>query len=255
MCEISPVAALCCSTAAATAEVYSLISRMRPAMLPIASTAPAVEPCTAWICAAISSVALAVCTASDFTSEATTAKPRPDSPARAASIVALSASRLVCPAMSRISLTTSPIFCAASASPVIRVLVASASPTAARTTSRVRVSCALISPIEVDSSPAAAAAVSTLVEASFDASTAADVRCEVWSDEPNSPLAVSRMALTPSVTTRQHALDALAERGERGLDGGAAGFLFLHRDALPVGGARSVMSSCVATQPPPSSGC
>ena len=174
---------------------------MRPVMLPIASTAPALEPCTAWIWAAISSVALAVCTASDFTSEATTAKPRPDSPARAASIVALSASRLVCSAMSRMSLTTSPIFCAASASPVIRVLVVSASPTAARTTSSVRVSCALISPIELASSPAAAAAVSTLVEASFDASTAADVRCEVWSDEPNSPLAVSRMALTPSVTT------------------------------------------------------
>ena len=45
----------------------------------------------------MSSVALAVCTASDFTSEATTEKPRPASPARAASMVALSASRLVCP--------------------------------------------------------------------------------------------------------------------------------------------------------------
>ncbi len=66
----------------------------------IASTAPVVEDCTAEICAAISSVALAVCTASDFTSDATTANPLPDSPARAASIVALSASRLVCPAMS-----------------------------------------------------------------------------------------------------------------------------------------------------------
>ena len=86
---------------------------MRPAMLRIASTAVVVEPCTARICAAISSVALAVCTASDFTSEATTAKPRPASPARAASMVALSARRLVCPAMSRMSFTTSPIFCAA----------------------------------------------------------------------------------------------------------------------------------------------
>jgi len=51
----------------------------------------------------MSSVARAVCDASDFTSCATTAKPRPASPARAASIVAFSASRLVCPAMSRIS--------------------------------------------------------------------------------------------------------------------------------------------------------
>ena len=65
----------------------------------MASTAVVVEVCTDWIWAEISSVAFAVCTASDFTSEATTAKPRPDSPARAASMVALSASRLVCPAM------------------------------------------------------------------------------------------------------------------------------------------------------------
>jgi hypothetical protein len=48
------------------------------------------------MCDEISSVAFAVWLASDFTSEATTAKPRPASPARAASIVALSASRFVC---------------------------------------------------------------------------------------------------------------------------------------------------------------
>ena len=47
----------------------------------------------------ISSVALAVCWASCLTSEATTAKPLPASPARADSIVALSASRLVWAAM------------------------------------------------------------------------------------------------------------------------------------------------------------
>ena len=82
-------------------------------MRPIADTAPPVELCTAAISLEISSVALAVCTASDFTSEATTAKPLPASPARAASMVALSASRLVCAAMARISLITSPIFCAA----------------------------------------------------------------------------------------------------------------------------------------------
>jgi hypothetical protein len=48
------------------------------------------------ICWPISPVAFAVCSAKAFTSDATTAKPRPASPARAASIVALSASRLVC---------------------------------------------------------------------------------------------------------------------------------------------------------------
>ena len=86
----------------------------------------------------MSSVALAVCTASDFTSEATTAKPLPASPARAASMVALSASRLVCPAMVRISLTTSPIFCAACASAADLRIGSCASPTALRTTSVVR---------------------------------------------------------------------------------------------------------------------
>ena len=49
----------------------------------------------------------------DLTSAATTAKPLPLSPARSASMVALSASRLVCPAMARISPTTSPIWVAA----------------------------------------------------------------------------------------------------------------------------------------------
>jgi hypothetical protein len=43
----------------------------------------------------MSSVALAVCTARDLTSDATTAKPFPASPARAASIVALSVTDLL----------------------------------------------------------------------------------------------------------------------------------------------------------------
>ncbi len=55
------------------------------------------------ICAEISSVAFAVWPASAFTSPATTAKPLPASPARAASMVALSASRLVCSATAVIS--------------------------------------------------------------------------------------------------------------------------------------------------------
>ncbi|MOA13592.1 hypothetical protein D3C78_1336530 [compost metagenome] len=43
------------------------------------------------------------------TSSATTAKPRPASPARAASMAALSAKRLVCSAMARITSSTEPI--------------------------------------------------------------------------------------------------------------------------------------------------
>ena len=57
----------------------------------------------------MSSVARAVSWARSLTSPATTAKPLPDSPARAASMVALRASRLVCSAMLVITLITSPI--------------------------------------------------------------------------------------------------------------------------------------------------
>jgi len=73
------------------------ISEMRPMVPPItlmAATDSSVAVCMPAIWALISSVALAVWAASALTSWATTAKPRPASPARAASMVALSASRL-----------------------------------------------------------------------------------------------------------------------------------------------------------------
>ena len=66
-------------------------------VLPIASIEPTdfcVAPWIAAIWEAISSVAFDVCSARLFTSDATTAKPLPLSPARAASMVALSASRV-----------------------------------------------------------------------------------------------------------------------------------------------------------------
>ena len=75
----------------------------------IASTAPLVTSWVASIFSLISSVALAVCLASSFTSLATTAKPLPASPARAASMVAFSASRLVCCANEVMTLITLPI--------------------------------------------------------------------------------------------------------------------------------------------------
>ena len=83
--------------------MMSFICAMVAVMPPIDCTASLVDAWIAAICAEISSVALAVWLASAFTSEATTAKPRPDSPARAASMVALSASRLVCEAIEWIS--------------------------------------------------------------------------------------------------------------------------------------------------------
>ena len=73
------------------------------------STAPAVSAWMASTRRAMSSVALAVSWARSLTSLATTAKPLPASPARAASMVALSASRLVCSAIEVMTLTTLPI--------------------------------------------------------------------------------------------------------------------------------------------------
>src|SRR4029453_840845 len=65
----------------------------------LVSTAELVALWVALILLAISSVAPAVWLARLLTSWATTAKPRPASPARAASIVALRARRFVWPAM------------------------------------------------------------------------------------------------------------------------------------------------------------
>ena len=93
---------------AAIREIWPMVS---PISL-IAATDSCVATCMPVMCDEISSVAFAVWLASDFTSVATTAKPRPASPARAASMVAFSASRLVCAAIEWISLTTSPIFSA-----------------------------------------------------------------------------------------------------------------------------------------------
>ena len=100
---ISWVAEPCSSTAAAIEVVTWLISPIRPLMVRIAPTACSVEAWMRPICSSISWVARVVWLASSLTSAATTAKPRPASPARAASMVALSASRLVWPAMVVIS--------------------------------------------------------------------------------------------------------------------------------------------------------
>jgi len=106
----------------------------------------------------------------------TTAKPLPASPARAASMVALSASRLVCSAMLEISSATCSICWAPSASartiPSVRRALSTARAVIA-------VDCAtwrLISLIEVDNSSAAEATVWTRVEASVAAELTTEAR-------------------------------------------------------------------------------
>jgi hypothetical protein len=66
-----------------------LMSATRAVMPAIADVASTVDPCSSATCRPMTSVASLVCPARVFTSAATTANPRPASPARAASIAAL----------------------------------------------------------------------------------------------------------------------------------------------------------------------
>ena len=144
------------------------------------------------ICAEISSVAFAVCDASCFTSEATTAKPRPASPARAASIVALSASRLVCSAIAVISLTTSPMRLAACDSAVMRASVFSACATASDAILLNSLTWRAISPTDEVISSVALATDCTLDDASSDAAaTMPDSCCADSAVRLSEPAAVS----------------------------------------------------------------
>ena len=104
----------CCSTAAEIVVATAVNSWMLWAIEATSPTAPWVAAWIAATCCEISSVARDVWLASALTSAATTAKPLPASPARAASMVALSASRLVCAAILEISPTTEPMRSAAS---------------------------------------------------------------------------------------------------------------------------------------------
>jgi len=164
--EISEVAADCCSTAAAIAALIAPISVITLAIPEIARTASSVPLCTAPICPPISSVALAVWLARFFTSLATTANPLPASPARAASIVAFNASRLVWLAMSLISATTVLILVTVSDSLRIRSVDCAASTSARSATLRACSTRLPISVIDADNCSAALATVCELVDAS-----------------------------------------------------------------------------------------
>ena len=130
---MSLVAPLCWEVATAIERaIMSICSIASPTVL-VPATTLLVWFWIALMYRVISSVACAVWLARVFTSDATTAKPRPASPARAASIVALSARRLVCSAMARISVTTSPIEPEVLASSSVVDVVTRTSPTALST--------------------------------------------------------------------------------------------------------------------------
>ena len=152
----------------------------------------------------ISSVALAVCEASCFTSDATTAKPRPASPARAASMVALSARRLVCSAMAVISATTSPMRVAACDSWLMRLSVLLACATASLAIRLDSCTCRAISLTELDISSVAQATDWTLAEACSEAAVTVMVSCcvvcAVWVSAPEARL---RVRLKPAIPVRR----------------------------------------------------
>jgi hypothetical protein len=99
----------------------------------ISSMARVQSAVSAWMASVrrpMSSVALAVSWARSLTSLATTAKPLPASPARAASMVALRARRLVCSAIEVMTLMTLPTSALDSPSFATLALVCSAMLTA-----------------------------------------------------------------------------------------------------------------------------
>src|SRR3954469_24326501 len=159
---ISLVVAVCSSTAAAMVAWKSLISPMTELIRLIASTAPAVSAWMASTRVEMSSVARAVSCASSLTSLATTAKPLPASPARAASMVALSASRFVCSAIEVITFTTLPISAEDSPSLAIVADVDAAASTALVATWLASSAFDAISRIEAPICSAPAATVCTL---------------------------------------------------------------------------------------------
>ena len=108
-CDRSLVVRFCSATAPLTCSNTGRIAAIAAVMRCTASTEFAASRCSASIFCLISSVASWVCTAKALTSVATTAKPRPAEPARAASMVEFNASKVVCRAICEIRLTTLPI--------------------------------------------------------------------------------------------------------------------------------------------------
>ena len=158
---------------------------------------------------AISSVAFAVWLASPLTSEATTAKPLPASPARAASMVALARADWSGWRSRSIRRSTSPIFSPAAARPATISVVLPALATAVSATSLEWVTWRPISATEEASSSVAAATVLMLAEASSEAAAAAAACAEV--------------PLTLAVISRRDALHVLRrprDRADHALDVG-----------------------------------
>ena len=113
-------------------------------------------------------------------------------------MVAFSASKFVCAAMSLISVTTSPILRAASASPCTFTFVFPTSPTAWEATRAASATCRLISEIEEESSSDASATDCTLVDAWSDAIATAAAFLLVSSAVPDIDCAAACISSRPT---------------------------------------------------------
>ncbi|GJE61891.1 hypothetical protein MPOCJGCO_4017 [Methylobacterium trifolii] len=162
-----------------------------PVMPVMAETEASVEAVISETLAAISSVARAVWPARFLTSEATTAKLRPASPARAASMVAFNASRLVWPAMSEMRPTIWPMLPAAEARRRTSPAMPSASRSAEAARSAEAVTWVPISRTEAESSSVAAATVSAESAASAEAEATRRLSAEVSSAARDRPWAAA----------------------------------------------------------------
>ncbi|MCY1507178.1 hypothetical protein D9M68_414460 [compost metagenome] len=153
----------------------------------IAFTAAPTPPCSLAIICSISSVDCWVRLARVRTSSATTAKPRPCSPARAASMAALSASRLVCSAMPLITSSTRLIEALSEASWLITDTDSSISP-ARRwmlpTCCSTRARPLAVSSFTLCALPTAATALRATSWAVADISFIAVATCSIWSRWP-----------------------------------------------------------------------
>jgi len=201
---ISAVVEACSSTAIDTAAERCPTSAIAVTICSIAVTVSAVASRIRDTCSWIRWVAWPVWLASALTSPATTAKPLPASPARAASMVAFSASRLVCSAIVVIRVTTLPISSAASFSACTMVFADSALTLASVVVRSASATCRVISWIDADSCSAAAATVWALAEACSVAAATAVVWSVVASAScvrlPAVPRICSAAAATESTT-------------------------------------------------------